>query len=167
MVKKFAKLKFKRRRERKTDYKARLLLLKSGLPRLVIRKTNKYIIAQIIKSKNAQDFVLLGVNSKELSAFGWAFSFKNIPAAYITGLILGNKANKKEIKKVILDLGITRSTKGSKSYAVVKGAIDSGIEVPCDEKMFPGEKRLLGEHTKNAEKIKNIINKIKSQKNQK
>jgi len=42
------KLPRRRRIASKTDYKARLSLLKSEKPRLVVRKTNRYIIAPII-----------------------------------------------------------------------------------------------------------------------
>ena len=56
----------KRRLEAKTDYKARLELLKSGKPRLVIRKTSRYIIAQLVLSENAQDKVLKGFTSLSL-----------------------------------------------------------------------------------------------------
>ena len=57
-----------RRLSGKTDYKARLALLKSGKPRLVVRKTNRYMIAQIISSDVAQDKVVLGLTSKDLIA---------------------------------------------------------------------------------------------------
>ncbi|MBT3583115.1 50S ribosomal protein L18, partial [Candidatus Woesearchaeota archaeon] len=40
-------VKFRRRRAGKTNYHNRLALLLSRKPRLVIRKTNKYIICQI------------------------------------------------------------------------------------------------------------------------
>jgi len=161
---KISKLKYKRRREGKTDYKARFFLLKGGLPRLVVRKTNKYILAQVTIAKEAQDFVEMGISSKHLASLGWTFSFKNLPAAYMTGFLLGKKALEKNIKKMIIDTGIIKSTKGSKIYAFVKGVIDSGVEIPHDAKVFPDNSRILGEHTKNDEKIKNIINKIKGQK---
>jgi len=45
----------KRRKQNKTDYLGRLKLLKSGKPRVVFRRTNKYIIVQYITSKQAQD----------------------------------------------------------------------------------------------------------------
>jgi len=75
------KIKFKRRRTKKTDYKARLALLKSGFPRLVVRKTNRYVIAQIVRSKEAQDAIVCSANSKELLKYGWPFSLKSIPAS--------------------------------------------------------------------------------------
>ena len=36
----------RRRHQRKTDYKKRIALLKSEKPRIVVRKTNKYILSQ-------------------------------------------------------------------------------------------------------------------------
>jgi large subunit ribosomal protein L18 len=159
----------RRRREKRTDYKARLILLKSKLPRIVIRKTNKYIITQYVKSKEAQDYVLITVNSKELLKYGWKKekegSLKSIPASYLTGLLLGNKIKKieKEKNKVILDLGLIRNIKKSRIYAVLKGLIDAGIEINYKKDVFPDGKRIKGEHLKNKidfEKIKeNILKK--------
>ena len=48
----------KRRRKGLTDYRKRLKLVKSGLPRFVVRKTNRYIIVQITESKAGGDKVL-------------------------------------------------------------------------------------------------------------
>jgi ribosomal protein L18 len=47
-MKKQTKLNKKRRLENKTNYTKRLILLKGGYLRLVVRKTNKYLILQII-----------------------------------------------------------------------------------------------------------------------
>ena len=55
----------RRRNQAKTDYKARLAFLKSEKPRLVVRKSNKYILAQIVSSDIAQDKVLLTISSKD------------------------------------------------------------------------------------------------------
>lgn len=155
------KVKFRRRRSGKTDYKARLALLKSGLPRFVARKTNRYIITQVIKSKEAQDAVVCCANSKELLKYGWPFSLKNIPAAYLTGFLLGIKAKKCKIKNVIFDIGLQRSTKGSRIYAALKGAIDAGLSAKYSEDIMPSEERLKGKHLKNAEKIEEEKNKVK------
>ena len=60
--KKQRKIDKRRRREHKTNYTKRLILLKGKVPRLVVRKTNKYIILQIIESSHAQDKVSYSVN---------------------------------------------------------------------------------------------------------
>jgi len=156
------KLQFKRRREGKTDYNSRVKLLKSKEPRIVIRKTNKYIMAQIVMSKEARDFTTIYCNSKELAKFGWSFSFKNLPASYLTGFLTAQKAKKKNIKKAILDLGLQRSIPGSRIYAVVKGAVDNGLEINCKEEMFPKEERIKGNHTKKSDEIKKISDEIKN-----
>jgi len=43
----------RRRRENKTDYKARKKMLESGETRIVIRKTNRYFIVQVVESYEA------------------------------------------------------------------------------------------------------------------
>ncbi len=154
------KLNKKRRIEHKTNYRKRLVLLKSETPRLVIRKTNKYIILQIIESKNAQDSVLYSANTKELLEHGWPEnkkgSLKSLTAAYLGGFLLGKKA--KEIKgKLIIDTGLAPNTKGSRIYASVKGAIDSGLKINCDEKVFPSKDRIEGKENK----LTDVFNKVK------
>jgi large subunit ribosomal protein L18 len=150
---------FRRRREGKTDFKARKNLLMSGKARLVIRKTNKYLIAQIIKSDAAQDSVKIGVNSKKLTEMGWKGSFKNIPSAYLTGLLLGKKSIDAGIKEAILDMGLQRSTKGSKIYAVLKGCIDAGLSIAHSDEILPSEDRISGKHIN--EKITSEFEKLK------
>lgn len=148
----------RRRIEAKTDYRKRLALLKSEIPRLVVRKTNRYIIAQIVQSELAQDKVIVGTNSKILISKGWPEkakgSLKSIPAAYLTGLIIGKMAKEKKISKVILDIGMHRNIQKSRIYAVLKGALDSDLEIPHSEEALP-------EINVTNEKVKEIFNKIK------
>ena len=152
----------KRRKQSKTNYNKRLILLKGNTPRLVVRKTNKYLVVQIIESKDAEDLVKYSINTRDLLKQGWpkemSGSLKSIPAGYLVGLLLGKKA--KELKgKIILDSGLIPSTKGSRVYAVVKGLIDSGIKINCSDKVMPSNERIEGEN----EKIKNVFIKIKGE----
>ena len=129
----------RRRREAKTDYNLRLALLKSNKPRLVIRKTNRYIIAQIIETDVAQDKVLFGITSRDVLK-KWpkekSGSLKSKDAAYETGLLLGEKA-KGKVKEAILDIGMNRNIHKSRIYAALKGVIDSGIRIAHDSKALP------------------------------
>jgi len=136
----------RRRRLGLTDYRARYKLVKSGLPRLVVRKTNRYIIVQVVKSREGGDETLLTVTSKKLADYGWRAGFKNLPAAYLTGLLAGSLAKEKEVGRVIVDIGFQRPVKGSRIFAAVKGFIDAGVEVPASEEIFPEEERLRGSH---------------------
>jgi large subunit ribosomal protein L18 len=158
-------VKMRRRIENRTDYSSRITMLKSKLPRIVFRKTNRYIIGAYVKSKESQDSIILSVNSKELEKYGWkGYSIKNLPACYLTGMLLGKKViDKKEDKEVILDIGLIRNIPSSKIYSFVKGLKDSGLNIRCDEKMFPDEDRISGKHideniTKMFEKVKNDLN---------
>jgi len=146
---------FRRRREGKTNYKKRLKLLLSEKPRLVYRKTLKYIIGQIINFDKKGDVTLIGITSKILRKYGWKFACDNTPASYLTGYLLGKMALSKGIKEAVLDIGLYTSTKGGRMYAFAKGAIDAGLNVPCNEDMFPGEERIKGLHI-NEEVAKNF-----------
>jgi len=134
----------KRRRLGLTDYRKRLKLVKSDLPRLVIRRTNRYLITQVIKSKLGGDETLITVTSKKLADYGWRAGFKNTPAAYLTGFLAGLLAKKKGIGKAVVDIGLHRAVKGSKVFAAVKGFIDAGVEVAASEGVFPDEDRIKG-----------------------
>jgi large subunit ribosomal protein L18 len=153
---------FRRRREGKTNYRKRLKLLLSGKPRLVYRKTLKYIIGQIINFDKKGDVTLVGITSKILRKHGWKFACDNTPASYLTGYLLGKMALSKGIKEAVLDIGLYTSTKGGRMYAFAKGAIDAGLNVPCSEEMFPTEERIKGLHiskevAKNFEEVMNNI----------
>ncbi len=153
-------IKFRRRNEKKTDYVARLAMLKSGKPRLVVRKSNKYITAEIVNSKNAQDSVVCYASSKELQKYGWKSSFKNIPASYLTGVLIGVKAKRSKVGNATLDTGIEISTKGSRIYAVLKGALDAGLDIKHSRDILPSEERIKGGHLKNKVDISQIKEKI-------
>ncbi len=147
----------RRRREAKTDYRQRLGLLKSGKPRLVIRKSNKGILCDIVEYKKNGDNVLVGSTSKELAKFGWNANLGNLPAAYLTGLLCGKKAKEKSVKMAIFDSGLYTSVKGSRVYAALKGVVDGGLDVPHSKEILPDDARISGSH------IANYANKLKKE----
>lgn len=151
----------RRRRETKTDYGKRIKFLKSGAGRIVFRKTNKYIIAQYVTSKEAQDKVEFGISSKDLLKFGYPkeASLKNLSAAYLTGLLFGKKVSE---EKVIFDVGMIRNLHKSKVYAFLKGLVDAGVKIKYDEKVFPDEARIKGEHLKNKIPFDEIKSKVEA-----
>jgi large subunit ribosomal protein L18 len=96
---------------------------------------------QVVESNEAQDKVLFSVNSKELLKYGWpnekSGSLKSLSAAYLSGFLIGKKSKNELNKRIVLDTGLIPSTKGSRVYAVVKGLVDSGIEINFNEKVIP------------------------------
>ena len=142
----------KRRREKKTNYKKRLGLLKSEKIRLVIRKRLSNISVQFINFKREGDQTIASAFSSELKKLGWNRT-GNIPASYLTGLLAGKRAKDKKIEEAILDLGLQTSTKGSRIYAALKGVLDSGINIPHSKEILPNEDRIKGKHiSKDVEK---------------
>ena len=146
MARKQTKLDKRRRQENKTDYRKRLVLLKGNCPRLVVRKSNKYLVLQIVGSKHAQDNVICTVSTKELLKHGWpkekTGSLKSLGAAYLGGLLISKKVGDKVKGKIILDSGLIPSTKGSRVYAAVKGVKDAGLDISAKEEVLPSEEKI-------------------------
>lgn len=168
-------VKYKRRRQGKTDYYARKRLItqaknKYNAPkyRLVVRFTNKDIVAQIVTSEISGDKVFMAAYAHELKAYGITHGLTNWSAAYATGLLLARRVLKKleldqaftgveeadgeyniteaaEVDgeerrpfKVFLDVGLTRTSTGARVFGAMKGASDGGLYVPHSENRFPG-----------------------------
>jgi len=91
-------VKYRRRREGKTDYQARRKLVaqdknkyNSKKYRLVVRFTNKDIIAQIVYSEIVGDKVMAAAYAHELPRYGLKLGLTNYAAAYCVGLLLARR----------------------------------------------------------------------------
>lgn len=91
-------VKFRRRREGKTDYYQRKRLTtqrknKYNTPkwRFVVRRTNKRIICQVVYSTLSGDKVKTAADSFELKRFGVTAGLTNYSAAYATGLLCARR----------------------------------------------------------------------------
>jgi len=173
-------VKFRRRRQGKTDYYARKRLVvqdknKYNTPkyRLIVRYTNKDIVAQIASSKIEGDHILAAAYSHELPNYGVKLGLTNYSAGYCTGLLLARRVLKKLKLDAIyegvtepngedynveekgdgprpfranLDIGLAKTTTGARIFSVLKGAVDGGILVPHSVRRFAGydeEKKTL------------------------
>merc|ERR1712023_408667 len=91
-------VKYKRRREGKTDYYARKRLVcqdknKFGTPkyRFVVRFTNKDIICQVMSSKIKGDVCHAAAYAHELPRYGLKVGLTNYSAAYCVGLLCARR----------------------------------------------------------------------------
>jgi len=164
--------KYRRRREGKTDYRARRAMVsqdknKFNTPRyrLVVRKTNTDVIAQVIYAKVTGDVCIAAAYAHELKAYGVVAGHNNYAACYATGLLLARrvltklglaakyvgqtKPDGKDFNvdpgekgerpfTACLDVGLARTTTGAGVFAVMKGALDGGLNVPHKPKRFCG-----------------------------
>ena len=113
--------KYRRRREGKTDYRARKRLVtqakhKYNTPkyRMVVRISNRYVYCQIAWATLKGDRILCQATSKELhSTYGLPapFGLKNWTACYATGLLLARRV----LKKLGLDELYQGQTDGEKA----------------------------------------------------
>ena len=141
--KKIATVQYRRKREGKTDYRKRIILLKSRTPRLVVRRFNKNIVAQLIEYHPDGDRVIASSHSRSLEKHGWGYNTGNIPASYLVGYMIGHAAKGKE---AILDIGLHTPIPGSRIFAVLKGAADAGLKIKYSEEIAPKADRLSGKH---------------------
>merc|ERR1712232_1186303 len=148
-------VKFRRRRQGKTDYRQRKFLIIH----------NKNITCQIVYATLTGDVVMASAYSKELPKYGLNFGLTNYAAAYCTGLLIarriltklgladaykgleeasGEDYNVEENDEgarpfyCLLDVGLKRTSTGSKVFAALKGALDGGLDIPHSEKRFVG-----------------------------
>ena len=164
--------KFKRRRQGKTDYRARKRLInqdknKYNTPktRFVVRITNRDVICQLVRAKIAGDEVICAAYAHELTRYGMPIGHANYASCYATGLLLARRWLKKinldtkyegqkesvgedyQVEaledgprpfKALLDVGLRRTTTGSRVFAALKGAADGGLNIPHSETRFVG-----------------------------
>ena len=167
-------LPMKKKRLARTNYRKRLQLLSSGKPRLVVRKTLRHILLQLVIYEEEGDKILLSANSKELLKKGWTAFTGNIPAAYLTGLLFATKIKKAGVNAMVVDTGFHTSVYGSRIYAALKGVLDGGVAINVDKKIFPSDDRIMGKHieqhaekstqfTKSSAKISSQLEKIKTE----
>lgn len=186
-------VKYRRRREGKTDYVQRKYLIlqdknKYNSPkyRFVVRFTSTDITVQVAFAKIEGDHILTAAYAHELPRYGIKVGLTNYAAAYAVGLLAARRLLTKlkladkykgletatgenflveELENgprpftANLDVGLARTTTGSKVFAAMKGAVDGGIAIPHKDKRFPGydpeskefdaevlRKRIFGEH---------------------
>lgn len=173
-------VKFRRRRECKTDYKARTKLIaqdknKYNTPkyRFVVRITNRDVVAQIFSSDLNHDECIVSAYSHELRRYGLTVGLTNYSACYATGLLLARRLIEKfgmeqtgqeEVDgdffladedsgafKAFLDLGLARATTGANVFGALKGAVDGGLHIPHSTKRFPGSHVVVEDDEKNLE----------------
>jgi len=137
---------FRRRKEAKTDYYARMKLLLSEHPRMVVRKTNRQIIVQLVTAEIDGDRTLVAAYSSELEKYGYNGSNSNIPAAYLTGMLFAVRAQKEGYSHAVLDIGLNRATRGARVFAALKGAVEAGLDLPHGEEILPDDDRAKGVH---------------------
>ncbi len=133
-----------RRRSALTNYRRRIALLKSRLDRVVVRKSNSAVYAQIVEFTPGGDRVISCACSRELRRYGWSPRC-NIPTAYLTGALLASKSSGRKLwKGLVLDTGLYRPVRNSVIFAAARGAVDAGL--PILSSIEFDEARLRGAH---------------------
>ncbi|KAI2802909.1 ribosomal protein L5, partial [Blomia tropicalis] len=158
-------VKFKRRREGKTDYYARRRLVvqdknKYNTPkyRLIVRFTNKDIICQVAYAKIEGDQIVCAAYAHELPRYGVKVGFDQLRCSLLYRSFVGSSygiyKGAEEVTgeqffsqdaddqpgafRCFLDVGLARTTTGARVFGAMKGASDGGLDIPHSTKRFPG-----------------------------
>jgi large subunit ribosomal protein L18 len=134
----------KRIREDKTNYRKRSAILIGRHLFVTVRISDQNVAAQVLKPTPTGDIVIASAHSRELAEHGWKGTFNNLPACYLTGMLLGKKAIQKEIDAAVLYIGKNHFT--SRVGACMKGIVDAGVSMPVSEESLPDEDRISGQH---------------------
>jgi large subunit ribosomal protein L5e len=94
-------VKRRRRRQGKTDFKARCKMVRQDKNkfnnkkyRLIVRITNSRVICQIAYATIRGDMIVAAASSHELSKYGVPAGYKNYAACYCTGLLVARRVLK-------------------------------------------------------------------------
>ena len=121
------KVAFRRRREGKTDYKARMNLVDYDKSRLVVRVSNAHATVQVIDYAPEGDITVASAVSKQLANYGYLGATGNISAFYLTAYLCAKRALAAGVENAILDIGLKSPIKGSKIFAALKGGCNVSI----------------------------------------
>jgi large subunit ribosomal protein L18 len=114
-----------------------------------VRVTNTQVICQLVTYEPDGDKVVAASTGATIvSDFKWPkdVSRKSIPACYIAGMALAQKATAAGHSSAVLDIGLGASTKGNRVFAALKGMVEGGLEIPHGEDILPDDDRIAGNH---------------------
>jgi len=127
-------VKFRRRREGKTDYYARKRLVcqdknKYNTPkyRLIVRSSNTDFCCQVAYARLEGDYIVCAAYSHELPRYGVKVGLTNYAAAYCTGLLLARRL----LSKFNLDKLYAGTTDITGDYYCVEDAADGPGAFRC------------------------------------
>ena len=134
----------KRIREDKTNYRKRSALLIGRHLFVTIKISDQNVTARVLKPTPTGDIVIASAHSRELAKHGWKGAFNNLPASYLTGMLLGKKTVEKKLNTAVLYIGKNHFT--SRVGACAKGVVDAGVNMPVSGESLPDEERISGHH---------------------
>jgi large subunit ribosomal protein L18 len=111
---------------------------------VTVKVSDQNVAAQVLKPTPTGDIVIASAHSRELEKQGWKGALNNLPACYLTGMLMAKKALAKEVKNAVLYIGKDHFT--SRVAACMKGIVDGGVSMPVSEESLPEQERISGQH---------------------
>jgi large subunit ribosomal protein L18 len=111
---------------------------------VTVKVSDQNVAAQVLKPTPTGDVVIASAHSRELEKQGWKGTLNNLPACYLTGMLVAKKALEKGVKNAVLYIGKDHFT--SRVAACMKGIVDGGVSMPVSEESLPEQERITGQH---------------------
>jgi large subunit ribosomal protein L18 len=111
---------------------------------VTVKVSDQNVAAQVLKPTPTGDIVIASVHSRELEKQGWKGALNNLPACYLTGMLMAKKALANGVKNAVLYIGKDHFT--SRVAACMKGIVDGGVSMPVSEESLPEQERISGKH---------------------
>jgi large subunit ribosomal protein L18 len=134
----------KRIRDDNTNYRKRAAILIGRHSFVTVKVSDQNVAAQVLKPTPTGDIVIASAHSRELVKQGWKGTLNNLPACYLTGVLVAKKALEKGVKNAVLYIGKDHFT--SRVAACMKGIVDGGVTMPVSEESLPEQERISGQH---------------------
>lgn len=134
----------RRIRDDKTNYRKRAAILIGRHSFVTVKISDQNVAAQVLKPTLTGDIVIASAHSRELQKRGWKGTLNNLPACYLTGMLVAMKALQKGVSNAVLYVGKDHFT--SRVAACMKGIVDGGVSMPISEDSFPEDERISGQH---------------------
>jgi large subunit ribosomal protein L18 len=134
----------KRIRDDKTNYRKRAAILIGRHSFVTVKVSDQNVAAQVLKPTPTGDIVIASAHSRELEKQGWKGALNNLPACYLTGILVAKKALEEGVKNAVLYIGKDHFT--SRVAACMKGIVDGGVSMPVSEESLPEQERISGQH---------------------
>jgi large subunit ribosomal protein L18 len=134
----------RRIRDDKTNYRKRAAILIGRHSFVTVKVSDQNVAAQVLKPTPTGDIVISSAHSRELAKQGWKGALNNLPACYLTGMLLAKKTLGKGLDNAVLYIGKDHFT--SRVAACMKGIVDGGISMPISDESLPEQQRIIGQH---------------------
>jgi len=148
-----------------TNYQRRKDLLKSGKSYISVFKGKNQWNIMKLKNGNLLDIIEYSMCGKHLRNLGWKRNLVTRLALYLLGYWFG--LNHPEKEEHLVNMGVYKSNKAGRIWALIKGVKDSGFPVRVNDSVLPSEDLIVYSDDKKKELLERFKKEMREKINKK